>query len=571
MKRLPRSLSLALAVFVLSSMALTLPVGAQRKASTGMDDKGIPVDNQVVVEYCSSCHASDDSGRMSRISYLRKTPEGWQSSIRRMIALSNVAVYPAAAREIVTYLSNSHGLAPEELRPGMFEVERRMIDWQYEADEVTRETCSGCHSMGRVITQRRTEEEWNLLMAMHRAYYPYVDYQAFRYMGPAPGSTRTPRDTRDPMAKAVDHLSEVFPLETPEWTEWAATMRPARLAGTWAISATQTGYGRLFGEVLIEAVPGTDDRFTTSTTITYARSGRTVTRQGSTTIYTGYQWRGRSTLDNGEDPLREVLLVERDWQEISGRWFGGDYDEFGLDVALDRVGSDPMVLGLEPRALKRGTAGQQVRIFGANLPSALGVDAVDLGPGIHVGRVNQSAAGSVTVTVDVDDDASIGSRDVFIVGAGRPGSVFVFDEVHSIQVNPAWGMARIGGTVHPKGHVQFEARAYHDGADGATGTDDDVDLGMVDAAWSLEEYSATLHDDDIEFVGTIDRSNGLFTPNLDGPNPERSGNRNNVGDVWVVASFLPEGAGPARPLQARSHLIVTVPLYMRWDPWGDFR
>ena len=566
---MPGSLPLALAVLVLSSMVLPWPVTAQRSASTDTDDEGIPIDNQAVIEYCSDCHTQDESGRMTRLSYMRKTPEGWQSSIRRMIALSNVTVYPTAAREIVRYLSNNHGLAPEELRPGSFEVERRMDDWQYEADEDTRKTCSACHSMGRVITQRRTEEEWNLLVEMHRGYYPLVDYQAFRYMGRAPRNAREPSVTRDPMTKAVDHLSQVFPLETPEWTEWAATMRPARLAGTWAISATQTGHGRLFGEVVIEAVPGTDDGFTTNTTITYARSGRTVTRRGSTIIYTGYQWRGSSALGDGQDPLREVLFVERDWQEISGRWFGGDYDEFGLDVTLDRVGSDPVVLGLEPPALRRGADDQEVSIFGANLPAGLTTDAVDLGPGITVGRVVRSATGSVTVTVDVDDDAAIGARDVFVEGGGRPEGVFVYDQVHSIKVNPEWGMARIGGERMPKGYVQFEARAYHDGADGTTGTDDDVDLGMVDATWSLEEYSATFDDDDIEYVGEIAARTGLFTPALDGPNPERSGNRNNIGDVWVIASYSPPEGGADRPLRARAHLIVTVPLYMRWDPWGD--
>ena len=571
MKKPPGSLPPALAVLILSSMVLPRPATAQGGASTDTDDEGIPIDNQAVIEYCSECHTQDESGRMTRLSYMRKTPEGWQSSIRRMISLSNVFVYPTAAREIVRYLSNSHGLAPEEFRPGRFEVERRIDDWQYEADEGTEETCSACHSMGRVITQRRTEEEWNLLMEMHRGYYPLVDYQNFRYMGPAPGSARAPRDTRDPMAKAVEHLSEVFPLVTPEWTEWAATMRPARLAGTWAISATQTGYGRLFGEVVIEAVPQTDDEFTTSTTITYARSGRTVTRRGGTSIYTGYQWRGRSTLDDGLDPLREVMLVERDWQEISGRWFGGGYDEFGLDVTLDRVGSDAMVLGLEPRALRRGADDQEVSIFGANLPAGLTRDAIDLGPGLTVGRVVRSAAGSVTVIVDVDDDASIGARDVFVARAGRSEALFIYDEVHSIRVNPEWGMARVGGAANfPKGYTQFEARAYHDGADGTTGTDDDVDLGMVDATWSLEEYSATLNDNDLDYVGGIDRR-GLFTPALDGPNPERIGNRNNIGDVWVVASYQPESADAAIPARARSHLIVTVPLYMRWDPWGDIR
>lgn len=46
-------------------------------------------------------------------------------------------------------------------------------------------------------------------------------------------------------------------------------------------------------------------------------------------------------------------------------------------------------------------------------------------------------------------------------------------------------MARVGGARMPKGFAQFEARAYHQGTDGRTGTGDDVDLGVVDATWSL--------------------------------------------------------------------------------------
>ena len=82
--------------------------------------------------------------------------------------------------------------------------------------------------------------------------------------------------------------------------------------------------------------------------------------------------------------------------------------------------------------------------------------------------------------------------------------------------------------------------------------------------WSIEEYTATFGDEDKTYVGTLD-DNGLFTPNIDGPNPNRSGNRNNVGDVWVVAAYLPPGSEPsAKPLRARAHLLVTVPLYMDW-------
>ena len=141
------------------------------------------------------------------------------------------------------------------------------------------------------------------------------------------------------MDKAVAHLSETFPLETPEWADWSATMQPARLAGMWVVSASQTGYGQLFGTAEIEAVPGTDDEFTTTTTLVYARSGQSVTRRGRAIVYTGFQWRRSSTLDTGLDPLREVLFVERDWEEISGRWFAGDYDEFGLEVPLRASGA----------------------------------------------------------------------------------------------------------------------------------------------------------------------------------------------------------------------------------------
>ena len=45
--------------------------------------------------------------------------------------------------------------------------------------------------------------------------------------------------------------------------------------------------------------------------------------------------------------------------------------------------------------------------------------------------------------------------------------------------------------------------------------------------WSIEEYTATYDDDDKDFVGSIDAPTGLFTPNLDGPNPKRRNSANN--------------------------------------------
>jgi len=45
--------------------------------------------------------------------------------------------------------------------------------------------------------------------------------------------------------------------------------------------------------------------------------------------------------------------------------------------------------------------------------------------------------------------------------------------------------------------------------------------------------------------------------------------------VWVVATYQEGESGQgngngSRPLKARGHLLVTVPLYLRWEPWkGD--
>ena len=136
----------------------------------------------------------------------------------------------------------------------------------------------------------------------------------------------------------------------------------------------------------------------------------------------------------------------------------------------------------------------------------------------------------------------------------------VYSRIDGIKVTPQAGMARAGGAVFPKQLQQFDAVGVSSGPDGKMGTPDDLDLGAMDVRWSLEEYTATFDDDDLKFVGMLDQT-GLFTPNVDGPNPNRTGNRNNIGDVWVVAELTPDGA---TPLRARAHLLVTVPVYMRW-------
>jgi quinohemoprotein amine dehydrogenase len=545
-------------------------------------DEGLPVTDPEVRQACGACHPVDDKSRMTRISYRRASPENWELTIRRMMSLNDVELTPEQARRIIKYLSDHHGLAPEEARPAMFDAERRLIDYTYAADDETHRLCSTCHSMGRVISERRTRDEWAALITMHRYYYPLIDGGAGGFRrggggtadarGTAAGRGRSGADgrgadTRQPFERSQDHLAGAFPLMSADWAAWSAAMRSPRLAGRWVLSGYEVGKGPVYGQFVITERPDTADGFLTEGRFVYARSGQVVSRRSRAIVYTGYQWRGRSA-DTPDDPgtWREVAFIERNGQEIHGRWFTGAYDETGIDITLRRVSSDTVVSGTNVSAVKAAETGQRVIIYGANLPGRVSAADVDFGQGVKVSRIVDAAADTLTVEIDVAVDARIGPRDLSVGGATKASAVVVYSKIDGIKVVPRAGMARVGGAAFPSRPEQFEARAFSNGPDGQPGTADDFDLGAIDPRWSLEEYTATFKDDDLQFVGELGQ-NGLFTPNLDGPNPKRSGNRNNIGDVWVVASYSPPGTDPsAKPLRARAHLLVTVPLYMNWAP-----
>ncbi|MGH9675139.1 MAG: quinohemoprotein amine dehydrogenase subunit alpha [Bryobacteraceae bacterium] len=536
-------------------------------------DEGFPVTSELVVAKCSPCHKKDDKGNLTRISWIRATPEGWQQVIKRMVRLQNLQLTPDEARHVVRYLSTSHGLAPEEARLNMYEVERRMID-ETLPDQSLKDACVICHSHGRAMSWRRTKDEWQLLINMHLGYFPVAEFQGFRRPPPRASDPPPPpgTDTRDNADKAVDWLAKNYPLHTPEWAAWRAGMRAPRLAGRWLIIGSQTGRGPVYGDMTVE--PGASpDEFTTRTTLRFVAAGKTVTASGRSIVYTGYAWRGR--VENAAKPAdpgdlaeaRQVMLVSRDQSQMEGRWFWGGYDEFGLDVKLVRAGNNPLIFGVDRPALRAGATAQRVRIYGENLPSGLRPDEIDFGAGVTVRGVVSGSPGDVVVDVDVATSAMPGRRDVAVRGAVATAAYAVFDKIDYLKVTPEAALARLGGNSHPKGYQLFDAFAWHRGADGKPNTPDDVNLGRVEVEWSVEEFLAVYGDDDKDFVGTLSPA-GFFTPASEGPNPKRKFSRNNYGDIWVVGSLKNAPADISRdgkPLAGRAHLVVTIPLYLRWD------
>src|SRR5215467_5234000 len=150
--------------------------GASAPAEKG--EEGIPVTDPLVISKCGACHQKDEKGNLSRISWERTTPEGWEEAIKRMVRLNGVALDPAEARPILKYLATYHGLAPEEAKPVMYMAEQRIIDENI-PNETVRSTCMNCHALGRAFSWRRTKDEWRLLTNLHSALYPQAE-AAFR-------------------------------------------------------------------------------------------------------------------------------------------------------------------------------------------------------------------------------------------------------------------------------------------------------------------------------------------------------------------------------------------------------
>src|ERR1700678_1602780 len=569
-------------ILLASILALPMLALAQKpQAATSAEPassapvEGIPVTNQLVISKCGACHTRDQKGDMLRISWERATPEGWEEAIKRMVRLRGVSLTPDEGRSILKYLATYHGLAPEEAKPIMYYAEHRIQDETNIPNDNVRGACANCHALARPLSWRRSPEDWKDLANLHIALYPQAD-EAFR-LGINAGGMDEERHHLEPGAAlpvevALAYLSKTAPLDTPEWAAWHARMRAPKLQGRWIVSANLPGRGKYYGEMEVETKSGTDDEFTTKLKLISLKDGTTITRTGQSLVYAGYAWRGRSkgtaaanaAPDDLGSAMREVMWISPDQSTAEGRWFWGEYQEFGFDVKLRRPSADPTLIGVNRSLLKSGTQGTRVRLIAESLPGQVAPADLDFGTGVTVKRIVSHSPTEIVAEVDVAADAVPGKRDIAFRRSVLQSAIAVYDRIDYVKVTPDSALAHLGSEVHPKGYQQFEAIAYQRGADGKAHTADDVELGPIDANWTVEEFYSVYGDDDKEFVGSLSNT-GLFSPASDGPNPQRKFSRNNYGDVWVVATAKDEKDKEGKPLVGKSYLVVTVPTYIKWD------
>jgi quinohemoprotein amine dehydrogenase len=271
---------------------------------------------------------------------------------------------------------------------------------------------------------------------------------------------------------------------------------------------------------------------------------------GDAILYTGYEWRASVNLE-GEDTL-QVMAVSESGGEMSGRWFLEDPDSIGGNIELARSdrGAAARVMTVFPPYIRIGEKAT-LALHGVGLG-----DDISLGEGVTVDRVVSRS--SDVVVIEATASGSPGRRNVAAGGAAGPNLLTVFDKVDSIQVEPSYTIARVGGGAIAPVPAQFEAVAFMSGPDGEAGTADDIRIGVMPAKWSVAnhgEFAEAL--DDAKFAGKITRA-GMFEPAVAGPNPDRPYSTNNAGDLAITASVDVGG----RTMEGTAQLIVTV---QRWN------
>jgi quinohemoprotein amine dehydrogenase len=500
-----------------------------------LSEEGIPIEDPLVVARCGKCHASDERGNMQRISWARATPEGWQNAVKRMVLLNGVSLTAPEARQIVKYLSSSHGLAPEEARSVMYNAERRIREASDIPNDRLRNTCANCHAFAVPLSWRRSPGDWKAFIDSHAA-----------------------RQKFQPNEEAIAFFARSAPLHTPEWEAWKTRTGTLNPTGRWLVTAWVRGRGTYCGDLRVERAD--DEEFITRVNLTSLRDGSRIERTGRSAVYGDYAWRGRS---RGVDPAapsapddlsseaREVLWIAPDHARAEGRWFWGQYQEFGVDVQLQRASSKPTLLAIDRSSLKAGSRGNIVRLIGDNFPARVTPADLDFGPGVIVRRIVSNAQSQIVAEVDAAADAQLGKHAVAFLHSVLPGALAIYDRVDYIKVVPESAVASFGDNTYPRGYMQFEAIGYQRGPDGKLHTADDLALGPVDVTWSMQVFHAA-EGSSADFVGKVSAA-GLLTPASDKPD-------NNF-DVWAIATAKSEKNKDGIPLVGKSYVVVTVAAY----------
>ena len=149
-----------------------------RGAPAEKPEEGIPVTDPLVIHDAGPVTQKDDKGNLSRISWERTTPEGWEEAIKRMVRLNGATSRRPKPGPILKYLQ--HLSRPGSRRSQARDVHARTpYSGRAHSERNVSHHLHGMPCPGQGASWRRSKEDWKLLTNMHVAFFPQADV-AFR-------------------------------------------------------------------------------------------------------------------------------------------------------------------------------------------------------------------------------------------------------------------------------------------------------------------------------------------------------------------------------------------------------
>ena len=490
------------------------------------------IDAKTIIDTkCIACHTPTAKG-LSRISEQRKTPEAWFMTVDRMQKDHGLVLTKEQEQSVVKYLADTQGLNYEESEAFRYILEKTPNYQEDFKDSLFVEMCARCHSGARVGLQRRPSAEWDNLVNFHLGKFPTLEYQALA----------RDRDWFDIAQKQiVPYLASTYGNEKD------FELKQIDFEGTWNLFGHKLGSGDF--SATMKLTKTSKDNYTLTLNGNFV-DGRELNASGSAIVYSGYEFRAKLDVDGVV--YNQIFAVNPKTLLLSGSMFETLHpEEYAFVNGAKISNTQTTILGISPLSVKAGTS-EIITIVGTNLNKN-----IKLSDGLKINKIIEQSANKIVLDVSASSKYDVKQINLNINSKIFENKLTVYKKIDALKVTPSYAISRVGdgGGSMPKQHAIFEAYGLLAGTDEKIGTSDDINIGQVDARWSIEPFDEKAkEDEDVKYVGSIDAFSGRFIPSFAGPNPKRKFQTNNAGNIKVVASYK-DGA---ETFKADTHMMVTV-------------
>jgi quinohemoprotein amine dehydrogenase len=490
--------------------------------------------SSLVSRKCSGCHAAEN-GKIARVEEMRTTPEEWTVIVDRMHRLYGMRIRTGEMATLLKELCATQILTPEEAAQvsyiNLFNNPQTIETPSGADEEQLFATCVRCHSAAKIYSYRMTASAWEKLRDFHIYIDPAIIFQ-MREM-----HWRSEADT------ALKWLAQELPYNR------AWTAPEAKPDGEWFLLGVEPGKGTYRGNAMLKSRG--NDEYALEGMLSFS-DGTSETFSGEATLYGGYALRTR-TRQNGSATMGAFSFLDGtisgehhhsapDFRTSSSTWFPISEESRALRTTPDYLLTDEETT---------------ILIEGIGLPE---VEARDIGVSnteIEVLQATTTSPETIEVSL-VYRGTGHGTASMSVKGL-EAGSLKLAPRIDYLNISPATARARVdGGINYPAEGVQFQAIAYSSGADAGNPADDFL-LGPVAADFSLAEEVTRPDDDDLVYLGAIQRD-GTYLPSSDfSPIPGREYGGEGTGMVKVIAEYTRGTVS----YSAEGRLVVTVPDYIQ--------